>query len=158
MPCVWAIFPQGIYHFAFGIKGFYKHIRISASQAFFLLHIDRSMSLPETVTIGQIVLAFARISAASYCYIAGSVFFLYEASITFGDEVEYFWKRGVTGASLLYLSNKYVAVAYHSTSLVSRLLIYDNKLQHPSVGELLLLRTTAILCMGSLLESSCLGP
>lgn len=55
------------------------------------------------------------------------VFFLYEACITFGDEVEYFWKPRVTGASLLYLSNKYVAIAYHSTSLVSRLPIYDNK-------------------------------
>lgn len=56
MPCVWAIFPQVIYHSVSRVSIHTSHLRLSS----FLLYIDESMSSPETVTVGQIILAFAR--------------------------------------------------------------------------------------------------
>ncbi|KAI0640699.1 hypothetical protein C8Q79DRAFT_921141, partial [Trametes meyenii] len=37
----------------------------------------------------------------------------YEFLITFGREVELFWKRGVTGASMLFFVNRYLPLVFH---------------------------------------------
>ena len=45
-------------------------------------------------------------------HIPESAWLLYEAIITLDSEVENFWKPKFTGASILYLMNRYTAVAY----------------------------------------------
>ena len=45
-------------------------------------------------------------------HITESAWLLYEAIITLDSEVENFWKPKFTGASILYLMNRYTAVAY----------------------------------------------
>ena len=44
-------------------------------------------------------------------HIPESAWLLYEAIITLDSEVEHFWKSKLTGASTVYLMNKYTAVA-----------------------------------------------
>ncbi|TBU23294.1 hypothetical protein BD311DRAFT_742501 [Dichomitus squalens] len=42
------------------------------------------------------------------CNVAGTVAFLYDATITTGEEVRCFWGRKVTGAAILFWLNKYM--------------------------------------------------
>ncbi|RDX51236.1 hypothetical protein OH76DRAFT_1417317 [Lentinus brumalis] len=65
---------------------------------------------PETAAI----IAEALESAiANYCGIAGIVFLLYEYTITFGREVDLFWTRRFSGATVLFLANKYITLLNH---------------------------------------------
>ncbi|KAI0738626.1 hypothetical protein C8Q80DRAFT_1275598 [Daedaleopsis nitida] len=50
---------------------------------------------------------------ASYCGIAGIVFLLYEFTITLGQEVDLFWTRRPSGATVLFLANKYLTLLNH---------------------------------------------
>ena len=55
------------------------------------------------------------------------VFFIHECVITFGSEVEFYWRRKLTGASLLYLSSKYISLAYSILCLVRYLPIFTDE-------------------------------
>ncbi|EJF61393.1 hypothetical protein DICSQDRAFT_37519, partial [Dichomitus squalens LYAD-421 SS1] len=48
----------------------------------------------------------------NYCIFAGAVVFLYDAVLTTGQEVTYFWGRRVTGATILFWLNKYMTMLY----------------------------------------------
>ena len=54
------------------------------------------------------------------------VFFLYEAAITSGAEVRYFWKSRISSPAVLYFLNKYVAVAQYALTLAVRLPVYSD--------------------------------
>ncbi|TFK82697.1 hypothetical protein K466DRAFT_666337 [Polyporus arcularius HHB13444] len=60
-----------------------------------------------------------------YCGLAASALFIYDAVVTFDQEVAYFWGAGWSGASLLFFANKgislilYVLVLVGLTSLPS---------------------------------------
>ncbi|KAI0825954.1 hypothetical protein BC629DRAFT_1586818 [Irpex lacteus] len=48
---------------------------------------------------------------SNYCAVASRVLFLWDYLITVEDEVEYFWERKITTASVLFLLNRYVNLA-----------------------------------------------
>ncbi|TBU47582.1 hypothetical protein BD309DRAFT_1053160 [Dichomitus squalens] len=47
----------------------------------------------------------------NYCSITSNVFYIYDCLLTLDDEVEFFWKRPFTGATALFLFNRYLALA-----------------------------------------------
>ncbi|KAI0710204.1 hypothetical protein C8Q76DRAFT_93270 [Earliella scabrosa] len=79
--------------------------------------IPRSQ-IPDTMTsqlepsYSEIIDIYDTINTQAYCYFATIPWLLYEAIITLDSEVENFWKPKFTGASILYLMNRYTAVAY----------------------------------------------
>ncbi|RPD68569.1 hypothetical protein L226DRAFT_617443 [Lentinus tigrinus ALCF2SS1-7] len=68
---------------------------------------------PDTTAIAEAIAS----AIANYCVIAGIVFLLYEYSITFGREVDLFWTRRFTGATALFLANKYITLLNHLIDL-----------------------------------------
>ncbi|RPD73086.1 hypothetical protein L226DRAFT_536590 [Lentinus tigrinus ALCF2SS1-7] len=44
------------------------------------------------------------------CWYAGAVLVVYDCVITFGQEVDLFWKRRLTGASVLFILTRYLAL------------------------------------------------
>ncbi|RPD59066.1 hypothetical protein L226DRAFT_524088 [Lentinus tigrinus ALCF2SS1-7] len=54
----------------------------------------------------------------NYCVIAASVFLLYEYVITLDREVNSFWHGAPTGASVLFMSNRYFNVAVNVLGLI----------------------------------------
>ncbi|KAI0707390.1 hypothetical protein C8Q76DRAFT_749020 [Earliella scabrosa] len=73
------------------------------------------------------------------------VLLLYEAIITFDGEVEYFWKSTFTGASMLYLLNKYTAVAFYTMTLVVYLPIPTDQICDRIQKTLILLELLQLL-------------
>ncbi|KAH9913985.1 uncharacterized protein BXZ73DRAFT_106767 [Epithele typhae] len=47
------------------------------------------------------------------CSIAVAAFFIYESVIVFGREVELFWKARPSGATVIFLTNKYFRLLYY---------------------------------------------
>ncbi|KAI0730739.1 hypothetical protein C8Q76DRAFT_715954 [Earliella scabrosa] len=70
--------------------------------------------------------AYHTLSIQGYCTVATAVFFLYEAAITSGAEVRYFWKSRISSPAVLYFLNKYVAVAQYALTLAVRLPVYSD--------------------------------
>ncbi|TBU34156.1 hypothetical protein BD311DRAFT_344685 [Dichomitus squalens] len=67
------------------------------------------MSSSQTdMTIAQ----FASYLRENYCFLAGAVLFIYDSVIMTGEEIRCFWGRKVTGASVLFWLNKYIAMLY----------------------------------------------
>ncbi|RPD57194.1 hypothetical protein L227DRAFT_613812 [Lentinus tigrinus ALCF2SS1-6] len=56
---------------------------------------------------------YASLLLSDYSVIAATVVFLYECLITFGDEVNLFWSRPFTGATVLFVSNRAIIVWTH---------------------------------------------
>ncbi|KAH9945400.1 uncharacterized protein BXZ73DRAFT_96391 [Epithele typhae] len=56
---------------------------------------------------------------SAYCTVAGCVFFLWEAVLNLGREVDLFWQRPTSGASVLYFANKYIFLLYSILNLVT---------------------------------------
>ncbi|KAG7090646.1 hypothetical protein E1B28_009747 [Marasmius oreades] len=63
------------------------------------------MSAP---TPAEVATAILHLQAGKYFQIAGYVMLLYDHCITFGEEVERVWKRDISGASILFLLNRYL--------------------------------------------------
>lgn len=58
-------------------------------------------------------------------------FLVHEAAITWGEEVEYFWRRKLTGSSILCFLNKYTALAFQVVSLALYLPIFTDGVSRP---------------------------
>ncbi|KAI0701122.1 hypothetical protein C8T65DRAFT_697122 [Cerioporus squamosus] len=58
----------------------------------------------------DIIAAFQSTFDDDCCWYAGAVFVVYEYIITFGLEVDLFWKRKLTGASVLFFLTRYLAL------------------------------------------------
>lgn len=50
---------------------------------------------------------------------------LYEAIITTGDDIRFFWGRKLTGASLLFWLNKWLIILCYAFSLTTNLHLSD---------------------------------
>ncbi|KAI0794592.1 hypothetical protein C8Q74DRAFT_1445916 [Fomes fomentarius] len=53
----------------------------------------------------------------AYCAVAAATFIFYEYIITFTEEVELFWRRGSSGATFLFLTNRYLVLAINIVSI-----------------------------------------
>ncbi|KAI0331754.1 hypothetical protein GY45DRAFT_1248260 [Cubamyces sp. BRFM 1775] len=67
----------------------------------------------------QILDSFSRLLVENYCIIASSVLLFADFFITFPEEVERIWKRRFTGATVVFLITRYVAVAERITLVTS---------------------------------------
>ncbi|KAI0738625.1 hypothetical protein C8Q80DRAFT_1124752 [Daedaleopsis nitida] len=61
----------------------------------------------------------------NYCFISVYAFLLHEHVITLGQEVELFWRRKVNGATILFLANRFLVLAFFTLSMVSYLGMSD---------------------------------
>lgn len=52
---------------------------------------------------------------------------MYDYLVTFGREVELFWTRKFSGATILFLANKYISLVNHLFDLALSIGIYENK-------------------------------
>ncbi|RDX52001.1 hypothetical protein OH76DRAFT_1400910 [Lentinus brumalis] len=66
----------------------------------------------------EIVAFFASLQPDAYVALSAIVFFLYDYIITVGREVELFWTRKVTGASVLFFFIRYGTILYKILDLV----------------------------------------
>ncbi|RDX54103.1 hypothetical protein OH76DRAFT_1062680 [Lentinus brumalis] len=57
------------------------------------------------------VALFGNLYTGSFCAVATSVLFIYDAFVTFDSEVACFWSAARTGASLLFFANKWLFMA-----------------------------------------------
>ncbi|KAI0738584.1 hypothetical protein C8Q80DRAFT_1124722 [Daedaleopsis nitida] len=64
----------------------------------------------------------------NYCNLAAVAFFIYEFIILFGSEVEYFWRRKITGASILFLLSRYLFLIYSLVNLAIFLPVFTDNL------------------------------
>ncbi|KAL1948799.1 hypothetical protein VTO73DRAFT_10605 [Trametes versicolor] len=77
------------------------------------------MSADDEDVIQEIAAEFTRISIENYCIIASSVLLFADAITTFTDEVQRIWHRKFTGATVVFLVTRYVAVAERLVLVVS---------------------------------------
>ncbi|KAI0704487.1 hypothetical protein C8T65DRAFT_741045 [Cerioporus squamosus] len=64
------------------------------------------------------IASYESIVVNNYCVVAASVFLLYEYVITVDREVDAFWYGAPTGASILFLSNRYLSFVVNTLNLV----------------------------------------
>ncbi|TFK85367.1 hypothetical protein K466DRAFT_664555 [Polyporus arcularius HHB13444] len=62
------------------------------------------------------VALFSSFYTESYCAVAASVLFIYEAFVTFDQEVACFWTAKRNGAALLFFANKWFSMLYYVMS------------------------------------------
>ncbi|RDX51239.1 hypothetical protein OH76DRAFT_1417318 [Lentinus brumalis] len=69
-------------------------------------------------SVAEAIADYDSIIVNNYCVIAASVFLLYEYVITVDREVNAFWFGAPTGASILFLSNRYLNLVVNTLNLV----------------------------------------
>nr|VWP02332.1 Surface protein PspC [Ganoderma boninense] len=62
--------------------------------------------------LAQLIDALQSTVVANQCGLATVALYIYDYMITFGREVELFWGRRFTGASVLFLLNRYLNLAH----------------------------------------------
>ncbi|TFK82694.1 hypothetical protein K466DRAFT_666334 [Polyporus arcularius HHB13444] len=69
--------------------------------------------------VAATVAVFNGVQRGAYCDLAGAVLFIYDAFVVFDREVAYFWAaKRISGASLLFLANKWISMAVYVIQLV----------------------------------------
>ncbi|PIL30268.1 hypothetical protein GSI_07446 [Ganoderma sinense ZZ0214-1] len=66
-----------------------------------------------------VIAAWNAAAVGNYTEIATMVVVLYEYVITFGVEVELFWEKEITGASIVFFLNRYLVLSYNLVQLPS---------------------------------------
>ncbi|KAI0689448.1 hypothetical protein C8T65DRAFT_746165 [Cerioporus squamosus] len=74
-----------------------------------------SSATPDPAFVAQ----YSSFLLSNYCAIAASAVFIYEYLITLGDEVNLFWSRRLTGATLLFVSNRALVMWAHIFTMVT---------------------------------------
>ncbi|KAI0718852.1 hypothetical protein C8T65DRAFT_736894 [Cerioporus squamosus] len=93
------------------------------------------MSSDGDAETSDIIAFFASLQPDAYVALSAIVFFLYDYIITFGREVELFWTRKVTGASVLFLLIRYGTLLYKILDLVVYAPISDKRYVGPRNGS-----------------------
>ncbi|TFK78606.1 hypothetical protein K466DRAFT_606832 [Polyporus arcularius HHB13444] len=84
------------------------------------------------------VALFDSIYTSKYCAVAAAVLFIYDTFLTFDREVTYFWtEKRVSGASLLFFTNKWISMTCVVMTLVEVASLTSNKVSSlgPSYGK-----------------------
>ncbi|KAH9944974.1 uncharacterized protein BXZ73DRAFT_38142 [Epithele typhae] len=63
--------------------------------------------------VASIIAEYAAEATANYCGIVGIVLIIYDYTITFGREVDLFWTKRFSGATVLFIANKYISLINH---------------------------------------------
>ena len=70
-------------------------------------------AIGEPCLLSRIAFALCADNSTSFC----AVFLIYDYTITFGREVDAFWSWRFSGATVLFLSNKYLTLLNHLLGL-----------------------------------------
>ncbi len=70
-----------------------------------------------TVQSQQLVSFPSHSAATAMPMFASIAFIFYEYIITFTEEVELFWRRGSSGATFLFMTNRYLVLAINIVSI-----------------------------------------
>ncbi|KAI0681954.1 hypothetical protein C8T65DRAFT_690176 [Cerioporus squamosus] len=62
-----------------------------------------------------------------YCQVAAGVMFIYECLLTGYEEVEFFWKARWTGATALFLANRYFSLGWYIYNIIGSLVMFSPK-------------------------------
>ncbi|EMD35653.1 hypothetical protein CERSUDRAFT_85618 [Gelatoporia subvermispora B] len=73
-----------------------------------------------------IYVAYERLRAENYCVIASSALLYADWALCFTTEVDRIWRRKFSGATVLYLLNRYAALAERATLVISVLLVTES--------------------------------
>ncbi|PIL30387.1 hypothetical protein GSI_07572 [Ganoderma sinense ZZ0214-1] len=73
-----------------------------------------------------IIAAWNAMVVGNYTEMATMVVVLYEYVITFGVEVDLFWGKEITGASIVFFLNRYFVLVYHLVQLPSWFLLFSS--------------------------------
>ncbi|TBU34173.1 hypothetical protein BD311DRAFT_841061 [Dichomitus squalens] len=84
------------------------------------------MSSNSSSAAADIIASYAATAVTNYCSLAGIVFLMYAYTITIGREVELFWMRKFSGATLLFLANKHISLVNHLYDLAMFIGIHVN--------------------------------
>ncbi|RDX40752.1 hypothetical protein OH76DRAFT_306890 [Lentinus brumalis] len=68
---------------------------------------------------GALVATFSGLLVSNYCTVSTTALFIYECAITLGDEANLFWRRPLTGATALFVSNRLAAMIYLVYALIT---------------------------------------
>ncbi|KAI0918607.1 hypothetical protein AcV5_002553 [Taiwanofungus camphoratus] len=68
--------------------------------------------------VRQLILALQEIFVENYYTSATATLFFYDYLITIGQEIEVVWRRKLTGATLLYVLNRYLIFIFFPFYLV----------------------------------------
>ncbi|RPD57181.1 hypothetical protein L227DRAFT_613800 [Lentinus tigrinus ALCF2SS1-6] len=71
----------------------------------------------------ELVAEFAANIVYGYCQLAAGVLFIYECLITGYEEVEFFWKARWTGATALFLANRYFSLGWYIYNIIGSLAV-----------------------------------
>ncbi|KAI0709866.1 hypothetical protein C8Q76DRAFT_82462 [Earliella scabrosa] len=74
----------------------------------------------------EIVAIYNENFVANLLTIASAALYMYEYLVTFLEEVNLFWRKPWTGASILFYTNRYTVLAYHTFNLGSFSLVTDS--------------------------------
>ncbi|KAH9906593.1 uncharacterized protein BXZ73DRAFT_110455 [Epithele typhae] len=66
----------------------------------------------------QMIQQYAIVYTESYIILAAAVMIIFDYLLTFSREVEFFWKRRVSGATILFITNRYLLLLDQLLSLV----------------------------------------
>ncbi|TFK86455.1 hypothetical protein K466DRAFT_587195 [Polyporus arcularius HHB13444] len=62
-----------------------------------------------------------------YCQVAAGMMFIYECLITGYEEVEFFWKARWTGATALFIANRYFSLGWYIYNIIGSLAMFAPK-------------------------------
>ncbi|OCH86713.1 hypothetical protein OBBRIDRAFT_796932 [Obba rivulosa] len=74
----------------------------------------------------EVFAAYNRLAVENYCIIASSALLYADWALCFTAEVERIWRRRFSGATVVYLLNRYVALAERLTLVTSVLLVTES--------------------------------
>ncbi|RDX51742.1 hypothetical protein OH76DRAFT_1346339 [Lentinus brumalis] len=102
-----------------------------------------SSSTADNVLAQEILDAYARLFVENYCIIASSVLLFADTLFTFTDEVNRIWRRRFTGATLIFVITRWVAVAERIVLVISVILptVQDKRIQSSLCSCVPVLRT-----------------
>ncbi|KAI0780286.1 hypothetical protein C8Q74DRAFT_1368024 [Fomes fomentarius] len=66
--------------------------------------------------VSQIISLFSSIQTGNYAVVSIIGLLVYAWATTFAQEVNLFWKRQFTGATLLFIANRYIPIVYFASS------------------------------------------
>ncbi|RPD68276.1 hypothetical protein L226DRAFT_347266 [Lentinus tigrinus ALCF2SS1-7] len=92
--------------------------------------------------------------ADSYCEVAAATLLFFEYFVHLPQEIDLFWKGRLTGASVLFLSNRYLSLLAQVLNLKNPL---SDKLCHRCEGRLGDI-IAAVLLLGRPVHGSCAPP
>ncbi|RPD73047.1 hypothetical protein L226DRAFT_572502 [Lentinus tigrinus ALCF2SS1-7] len=104
--------------------------------------------MADGVAAPQLIAFYDSIFVQNCCGFASLSLLVYEYAITFGREVDFFWRRKFTGASLLFFLNRYFPLVVNAVSFVGLAPLSDKGYVFNNRARLAISRHSPVHTMG----------